>query len=307
MKFYGVDVSKDTLDIACDGKVVQIGNDKKSIRLFVKSLPVGSVVAMESTNRYHLTMADACYVAGMAVYVVNPRMTRHYREALNLRGHTDKMDAKTICSYIKHHHEDLRPYVPKSADQRRLQGLVRRRAKLVGVKVQLRQSLQEIKELKSDLDAMLKRIDRMIAHIDVLIDRQLEGNAGRERLATITSVGPVVSAALVADLDAGQFASADAFVAFYGLDPVPNDSGRSKGKRKISKKGHRLGRTLLYVAALSAASSKAWKPVYEHILAKGLSRVQALVCLARKIARTAWSIYTHKTIFQPERLVAGLT
>lgn len=28
-------------------------------------------------------------------------MTRHYREALNLRGHTDKMDAQTICSLIQ--------------------------------------------------------------------------------------------------------------------------------------------------------------------------------------------------------------
>lgn len=236
MKFYGVDVSKDTLDIACDGTVVQIGNDRKAIRPFLKSVPVGSVVAMESTNKYHLTMADACYAAGMMVYVVNPRMTYHYREALNLRGHTDEIDAKTISSYIHHHHKALRPYVPKSSDQRRLQGLIRRRAKLVAVKVQLRQSLQDIKELKSDMDAVVKRIDRMIAQIDVLIDKQLEGNAGRERLETITSVGPLVSAALVADLDAGQFVSADAFVAFYGLDPVPNDSGKSKGKKRSARK-----------------------------------------------------------------------
>jgi transposase len=307
MKFYGVDVSKDTLDICCDGRVIQIGNDKKSIRSFIKSMTADSVVALESTNKYHLLMADLCYVAGMMVYVVNPRMTRHYREALNLRGHTDRLDAKTISSYIKHHHEDLRPYVPKSADQRRLQGIIRRRAKLVAVKVQLCQSMQEIKELKVDLAAVVKRIDRMIAQIDVLIDKQLEGNSGRERLATITGVGPVISAALVADLDVGQFTSADAFVAFYGLDPVPNDSGKSKGKRKISKKGHRLGRSLLYTAALSAASSKAWKPVYQRILAKGLTRVQALICLARKICRTAWSIYTYKTDFQADRLLAGLT
>jgi len=159
MKFYGVDVSKDTLDIACDGKVVQIGNDKRAIRSFLKSMPAGSVVAMESTNSYHLLMADSCYAAGMVAYVVNPRVTRHYREALNLRGHTDRLDATTICSYIRHHHVNLRAYVPKSADQRRLQGLIRRRAKLIGIRVQLLQSMREIKELKSDLDAVVKRMD----------------------------------------------------------------------------------------------------------------------------------------------------
>ena len=307
MKFYGVDVSKDTLDVACDGKVARIENGKKAIRLYLKAIPVGSVVAMESTNKYHLVMADMCHSAGMVVYVVNPRMTHHYREALNLRGHTDRIDALTICSFIKHHHDGLRRYEPKSADQLRLQSLIRRRAKLVGIRVQLMQSIRDFRELKSDMDAVVKRIDKMIAHIDVLIDKQLEGNADRERLSTIKGVGPVVSAVLVADLQAGDFQSADAFVAFYGLDPAPNDSGKSKGKRRISKKGHRLGRTMLYIAAFSAASSKAWKPVYEHILAKGLSKVQALVCLARKIARTAWSIYTHKTEFQAERLLVGLT
>jgi len=307
MKFYGVDVSKDTLDIACDGKIVQIANNKSSIRSFLRSVPAGSVVALESTNKYHLAMADGSYASGMAVYVVNPRMTRHYREALNLRGHTDKLDARTISSYITHHHEDLRAYVPKSSDQRRLQGLIRRRAKLVETKVALRQSLGGIKELKSDLDGVVKRIDKVIERIELLIDKQLDGNEGRQRITTVKGIGQVASAVLVADLDAGEFASADAFVAFYGLDPVPNDSGKSKGKRKISKKGHRLGRSMLYTCALSAASSKAWKPVYEHILAKGLTRVQALVCLARKIARTAWSIYTHKTEFQPERLLIGLT
>ena len=302
MKFYGVDVSKDTLDIACDGKVVQIENEKKAIRSFAKSIPAGSVIAMESTNRYHFLIADICHACGMVVYVVNPRMTHHYREALNLRGHTDKLDAKTICSFIQHHHEGLRQYEPKSADERRLQNLVRRRAKLVAVRTQLLQSMQQIKELKSDLDAVLKRIDRMISQIDLLVDKQLEGNADRDRLCTIKGVGSVVSAVLIADLDAGNFQSADAFVAFYGLDPVPNDSGKSKGKRKISKKGHRLGRTMLYIAAFSAASSKAWKPIYEYILSKGLSKVQALVCLARKIARTAWSLYTYKTTFDPARI-----
>ena len=307
MKFYGVDVSKDSLDIACDGKVVEIGNDRKSIRCFLKSMPAGSVVGMESTNVYHVMLADLCYAAGMVVYVVNPRITRHYREALNLRGHTDPLDAKTICSFIKHHHEELRTYLPKTDDQRMLQRLIRRRAKLVGVRVQLCQSLGAVKELKGSLAGIVKRIDGMVAQIDLLIDKQLEDNAGRARLETIKGVGPVVSAALVADLDAGQFASADAFVAYYGLDPVPNDSGKSRGRRKISKRGQRLGRTLLYTSALSAASSKAWKPVYQYILAKGLTKVQALVCLARKIARTAWSIYTYQTEFQPERLKVTLT
>ena len=58
---------------------------------------------------------------------------------------------------------------------------------------------------------------------------------------------------------------------------------------------------------MAAAKTKAWKPLYEHYRAKGLSRTAVLVILARRIARIAWSIYTHKTEFDPQRLTAGLT
>ena len=95
---------------------------------------------------------------------------------------------------------------------------------------------------------------------------------------------------------------ADAFVAFIGLDPRPDDSGKKTGRRRLSKRGDPELRRLLYVAAMSASRTRAWKPLYQRALARGLSRIEALVTLARHIARTAWSIYTHKTNFDPVRL-----
>jgi hypothetical protein len=40
---------------------------------------------------------------------------------------------------------------------------------------------------------------------------------------------------------------------------------------------------------------------------KGLSGIAALVNLALHIARTAWSIYTYKTEFDPARLTKSLS
>ena len=161
-EFYGVDVSKETLDIACEGGLVQIENKVRAIKSFVKSMPEGSCVGMEATNSYHLAVADICFAAGMRVYVVNPRVTRHYREVRSLRGHTDRMDAETIALFIEREHSQLRPYLPKTPDQRRLQTLIRRRSKLVGVKTQLRQSLQGIKEVRVEAEAVMGRLDRLI-------------------------------------------------------------------------------------------------------------------------------------------------
>ena len=53
-KFYGVDVSKEKLDIACEGKVVEVANTKTSIKCLVKKMSAGSFVVMEATNTYHL-------------------------------------------------------------------------------------------------------------------------------------------------------------------------------------------------------------------------------------------------------------
>lgn len=306
-QYYGVDVSKETLEIASGDEVVRIPNQQAALRSYVKTLPPGSVVGMEATNTYHLAMADQCFRAGMRVYVVNPRVTRHYREIMAMHGHNDQMDARALASFIHRHHQELRPYTPKSAATRQLATLLRRRSKLVAIKVQLRQSMHQVAEIKAEIKAVLARIDKAIAKIELLIDKQLEGNAARDRLAGIKGIGPIVSAALVCDLQSGHFRSADAFVAYYGLDPQPNDSGKSKGRRRISKRGQRLGRTLLYTAAMTATRSPVWKPLYQRLLERGLSKVQAIVAIARRLARTAWSIYTHKTLFDPARLCQALT
>jgi transposase len=306
-EYYGVDVSKAKLDVACNGKSVEIANTATAIKTFVRKMPAGSFVAIEPTNTYHLQMADVCHSRGLHVFVINPRLTRRYREANGLRGHNDRMDALTLARYVEREHEGLREYVPMSADQRRLRTLIRRRWKLVGIRTQAVESFGSMKELSREFKALVARMDALIAKLELLIDKQLEGNSGRAHIATIKGVGPVVSAVLVADLDSHDFASADAFVAYYGLDPMPNDSGKRRGERRLSKQGQRLGRAMLYNSALSAVTSKVWKPLYERCLERGLKKVQALIVVARKIARCAWSIHKHNTVFNPDRLWSALT
>jgi transposase len=115
------------------------------------------------------------------------------------------------------------------------------------------------------------------------------------------------AAAMVNSLERIPLKNADAFVAFTGLDPRPDDSGQHQGKRRLSKRGPSELRRLLYLAALSAIKTKTWRPIYEHYRAKGLSSTAAIVIVARRIARTAWSMYTYKTEFDPGRLMKSLT
>ena len=91
--------------------------------------------------------------------------------------------------------------------------------------------------------------------------------------------------------------SADAVIALTGLDPRPNDSGKKTGQRRLSKRGWPEIRRLLYAAAMSAARTKAWNGFYLAQRAKGLSTTAALIVLARKLLRVAFSLFKQKSDF----------
>ena len=59
----------------------------------------------------------------------------------------------------------------------------------------------------------------------------------------------------------------------------------------------------MYLAAFAASHSKALKPVYAHIRAKGFSTTESLVILARKLLRVAFAIWRGQTAFNPEQLL----
>ena len=100
----------------------------------------------------------------------------------------------------------------------------------------------------------------------------------------------------------GAFRSSDAFVAFLGLDVRVRDSGQLRGRRRLTKKGNPELRRLLFLAAMQAARSRSWKDFYQRHLDRGLSRIQALVILARKLARVAFALLNNQTDYRPRYL-----
>jgi transposase len=310
----GADVAKDEIVVACsEGSfpVRQVANQRAAVLAFLKNLPAGSRIGVESTGSYHELFANAAHQLGFLVFLLNPKDTRHYAKAVGLRGKTDRVDAELIARMIAHEYTKLHAWIPPTPQQREMDRLIKRRATLVSLREALEMSLRELDGFGADLKALRTRFNQLIARIDLRVKALVEANPERKqnftRLCTITGVGPVVGTALVNTLERVPLKSADAFVAFTGLDPRPDDSGQHRGKRRLSKRGPGELRRLLYLAALSAIKTKTWRPLYDHYRAKGLSSTATLVILARRIARTAWSIYTYKTQFEPGRLTKSLT
>ena len=115
----------------------------------------------------------------------------------------------------------------------------------------------------------------------------------------------VFFAFLAACLVAKRFTHPDQFVAHVGLDIRVQQSGRRKGQLGLSKHGDAELRRLLYVAAMAAARSTkdpTFADRYRRELAKGLPRIAALNAVARKLAKVAWSLVTHGSTYDPERV-----
>jgi transposase len=310
----GADVAKDAIVVACsEGSfpVREVANQRPAVLAFLKGLPAGSRIGVESTGTYHELFAETAHQLGFRIFLLNPKDTHHYAKAVGLRGKTDRVDAELIARMIAHEHTKLHVWNPPTPQQREIDRLIKRRATLISLREAVEMSLHDLGGFADELKALRTRFNQLIVRIDLRTKALVEASPDRKqnftRVCTITGVGPVIGTALVNTLERVPVKSADAFVAFTGLDPRPDDSGQHRGKRHLSKRGPGELRRLLFLAAMSAAKTTTWHPLYEHYRAKGLSGTAALVILARRIARTAWSIYTYKTEFDPARLMSPLT
>jgi transposase len=305
----GADVDSRYIVVACAAQSWaprKIANQRKAILAWLAELPAGSRLGMESTGGYHELLAELAHKAGFAVFVINPRDLRRYSEGLGRRGKTDRLDAEVIARYVAKEHGELHAYVPPTREQRALARLMRRRSKLVEIKGALKQTFRGVQGLQRQVKQLIERVDKLIEHIELLMQRALErmpaAQQAAQRIATIPGYGPLSSVCLAHRFTRVPYANSDAVVAATGLDPRPDESGKHKGRRRLSKCGPSEERRVLFNCARSASRMKLWRPYYETQRAKGLSPTAAHIVLARKMLRVAFAVYTQNSAFNPNRV-----
>lgn len=300
----GIDVSKDEL-VICDWDtehITRLANDSTEIKAWLRALYGPLRIAIEPTSHYHLCIVELAHSLGHDVYLINPRQLVHYRQAVNLRNKTDPADAWLLARYLAHEAASLRRFKPQCAKAQQLWALLKRRAVTVQVRQQLRQSYKGIKlsskVLFSELQKVLNRID---SKLQALV-RSLGWWDDYMRCLSMPGVGPLNAVALVAVFHRGAFAGSDAFIAFIGFDVRLRESGRYKGKAKITKRGESEIRRLLYCAAEPARCYRPFHIYHQQQLDKGFSKIAAKVALARKIARIAFALLSKQQTFKKQEI-----
>jgi transposase len=305
----GVDVAKLTLVSAFFGQpgvARTVDNRNSAIAAWLAELPKGSIMAMEATGAHHRLLAHMAHAAGMQVYVLNARDVYFYAKALSGRAKTDRLDAAVIARYAAEHYTHLHAWQPAAGVEQQLHELLQRRACITRLRVSLRQTLADVatlqaarRQLDDSFECFFKQLD---AQLQALVASDAELGSGIARLRAITGFGPQASVAVGALLKRIEFANADALVAYSGLDPRPCDSGQHRGQRRLSKRGPAWLRRQMYLVAFAASHSKALKPLYQSIKARGFAPTQALVILARKLLRVAFAVWNNHIPFDASRL-----
>lgn len=309
LRFIGVDVSKAELVIATHGQDnrLSVPNECTAIQQWLRTLAPGALVAMESTGRYHQLLASLAAATALPVFVLNARDVYFYAKGLGARGKTDRVDAGVIARYLAEHHDRLHPYRTPSASQTELEQLLGQRWTAVTKRTALRESLQacsaSIAQAASQLDAAFAALLHAVdGRITALINADAQLHRTRSLLQSIVGVGPLSSALLTSLLARVPFASSDALVAYSGLDPRANDSGRSRGRRRLSKRGDPALRRQMFMAAMSACHTSTFAPTYQALRARGLKTTEALVILARKLLRIAFAVWRSGQPFEAHRV-----
>jgi len=302
--FVGIDVAKDTLDVAATsgakGSFPNTREGYEELERLVRPLtPV--LVVFEATGGYELAAVEYLALEGLPVAVVNPRQVRDFAKALNILAKTDRIDAGVIARFAAAVKPEPRPL--KDAEAQKLDALVARRRQLVEMIAAEKNRLPLAKEwVREDIVATIawltKSVEKINKEIADLIKKSPLWHARDALLRTATGVGKVTAFSLLCDLPELGTLNRQKITALVGLAPFNRDSGKMKGKREIwGGRGHL--RSVLYMAALAARRSNPLiKPLYDRLIARGKLPKVALVACMRKLLTILNAMVKTNTPFQ---------
>lgn len=168
---------------------------------------------------------------------------------------------------------------------------------------------QPVRAALSPLIDQLEATGQQIAALDKAIHAQHRASQASRRLETIPGIGIIGATAIAATItDPAAFKSGRDLAAWIGLVPRQNSSGGKERLGGISKQGDRYVRKLLVIGAaavLKRARQHPDKyPWLIALLARRPAKV-AIVALANKMARIAWSVLVRSETYRAPAFVGS--
>jgi transposase len=303
--FVGVDVSKDSLDVAIGAQkeIITFSNDQKGVDALVKKLSRidAELTVFESTGGYELLATSCLAEAGLAVVIVNPRQVRNFAKATGILAKTDAIDARVIARFAEAVKPDVRPLKDRATSE--LAALVNRRRQIVEMIVAESNRLKlankrNKKDIKDHIRWLEKRLDKIETDISKTIQNSPIWRCKDDILRSVPGIGPVTSATLICDLPELGVLSRKKIAMLAGLAPLNYDSGKFKGRRRIWG-GRAAVRSGLYMATMAAIRcNPAIKGFYQRLIDAGKCHKVAATACMRKLLIITNAMLRDQTLWQ---------
>ena len=155
----------------------------------------------------------------------------------------------------------------------------------VGVKntyisIQITQTIAQIELIESQLAELETVIEAAVDELDSVI-------------MTVPGIGKLNGATILGEIgDIKRFSDSSKLLAYAGLDPVINQSGKFNAKRtRMSKRGSKILRYALINAAWNVSlNNDTFKRYYDSKIAQGNSHYSALDHTAHKLVRVLFKL-----------------
>lgn len=311
----GVDVAKDSLDVAFEGKKsFSIANTASAIkkRIIPKLAEKSSLVVCEATGGYERELVDVLQAQGIAVAVANAKRVRDFASSLGVDAKTDAIDAQVIARYARV--AAPTPRAVASENKKQFDALVKRRAQVVEMLTQERNRLQQSRDettreaIQESINFLKKQEVSLLKQISKYVKSDHANKRKIEIMDSVKGVGIVTLSTLLSQLPELGQVNREEIAKLAGVAPMNNDTGDPRRKRKRKTVGGRSSvRHALYMAALVATRfNPQIKVFYQRLLAAGKEKKIALVACMRKLLVTLNTLIKTDELWQaPQAAVTG--
>ena len=319
--WFGVDVSKESFTAA--GRGILPGDkpvfpdtkayalDRAGARGFLKWAKSAAKdsdygVVMEATGVYSARLAALLKAICPTLHVAVCNATSI---SLYARSFSDEKNDKADAAFIARYGCERQPREPRkpSPELSRLRELVRARNSIVGQRLQTANRLESImdRDVRRIQKDVIKSLDNAVGKLDAEIRATVNSSEEIrhevELMATAPGVGFISAACIYAEMGSLRNYTRKQVSAMSGVCPVNQTSGKSVSKHKMSRKGSRLLRKILYLDShMAVRMIPALREFHARMLARpDSSKMTAKCACMRKLLLILHAMVMRDEKFDP--------